>query len=241
MHPLGPLRARGFQAAVCHFEEVLLALVGPYKSERFSKVAARLLALRGFENFRQPEGLNPGDLAGRTSVSGAQALLERLLRRANEHGKGGRPTEASEVAVVLREPSAATSSSTELASIETSSDVTTTMDASRLIEIMTQASCEERWEQRQVEFKRRKLDGLGSRLTPRQAITALAKSQENGDVLPLLDQMVVDARWRCEGNPLRVQRQDCGPGSFIRCQALAIRSQLRCPPLKILAMSRGTS
>ena len=203
VHPLGLLRAGGFQAAACHFEEVLLALDGPYRSERLSKVAARLLALRSFENIRELEGLSSCYLAGWSSVCDAQAVLERLGRRTNEHGMVVNSTQTPEVTVTLRKTSAAASSSTEPANTNTLSDITTTMDASKDIEFMTQSSCEERWDQRKVESKRRKFDDLGFKLTPEQAITALTKSQESGELLPLLDQMVVDARREVRGKSLK--------------------------------------
>ena len=104
------------------------------------------------------------------------------------------------------------------------------MDASKDIELMTQLSCEEKWDQRKVESKRRKLDDLGSKLTPEQAITALAKSQESGEVLPLLDQMVVDARWEVRGKPLKSAASGLRAGQSYSVPVLGYPEAATLPP-----------
>ena len=85
-HPLGPLRAKGFRESCSHFLTYLLKEEEPYASEAFSSGAARLLALRGFENCRQLRGVSSVDVSGWTSNGGVQALLMRTVFRANNLG-----------------------------------------------------------------------------------------------------------------------------------------------------------
>ena len=78
-HPFGPKRARGFFAAVAHFESWLTERETGFESKPTVLEAARPLAFRGFENWRQVHGLSPCDLVGWSSRPATMALLRRML------------------------------------------------------------------------------------------------------------------------------------------------------------------
>ena len=86
VHPLGPLRARGYKESAAHFREWLALLDGAYASEEFAKLAARCFAFHGFENCRQLEGLSLVDIGGWSKVAGVQAFLSRAITAANTRG-----------------------------------------------------------------------------------------------------------------------------------------------------------
>ena len=146
---------------------------------------ASLLALRNFENIRQLEGLNSCDLVGWTSVCDARALLERLVRRANEDGMAGIPTPTSEAAVACRK------SSGQLDQCAGEHEYIVRYDANAAREQGHRAHeaviLRKRWDQRKRESKRHKLDGLGCKLTPQAGGYHLAKSQGSGDLITLLE------------------------------------------------------
>ena len=78
-HPCGPLRARGYTEAVKHFETWLKEFDHPYETPATCKEAAKQIAVRGFENWRQLEGLDIGDVAAWSRWPAAQALLTRVV------------------------------------------------------------------------------------------------------------------------------------------------------------------
>ena len=63
-HPLGPLKAHGFAEARRHFNKFLGEIEFPYVNDKFQDEAAIQIARRGFENFRQLQGLSRSDVQG---------------------------------------------------------------------------------------------------------------------------------------------------------------------------------
>ena len=152
-HPCGPLKAKGFKQALDHFRGWLERLDAPYDLPLACQRAAKAFAIRGFENWRQVEGLSPADVQGWSTHPPTKALLSRVVGLSASKFQAA----AGETAITPK----------DLA--EKEAVLGGGLNAEKLAGSLTLSNLQAAEQHNALECKRRKLDGLGSSVAPRRA------------------------------------------------------------------------
>ena len=191
-HPLGPLKAKGFAAARAHFITFFADLAAPYANERFEREAATQVALRGFENFRQLQGLSKTDVDAWSNCVGAQALICKAVMTASAGLRSLNTQTLSDTAV---EVSSKPEVSASLQGIGA--------NALQVATSLADCSLPDCSAERAQSMKRAKLDGVGTSLAPKMALRTLATAQQHKEIVPILDEMVWETKLEANGRSLK--------------------------------------
>ena len=171
-----------FKDTAVHFGEWLRMTEHVQPGETDAQAAAFAFSIRGFENWRQLEGLVQADLVGWSKCPRVQAMIVRSVARVNS-GTAGEPgsTASGSETLVL-------SSKTATSSSVTDEDARTFSDA------VTPQALAAREKALMSEKELMSLEGLGVSLGPQEAIASLKMAKDMFQVQPLLDKMVLSAK-----------------------------------------------
>ena len=117
-------RPRLFKDTALHFCEWLRLTERVQPSETDTQAAAFAFSIRGFENWRQLEGLAPEDLVGWSKCPRVQAMLVRSVARVNSGTAGESGSAASGSSALVLDSGTSSSSGDRYSKIATSSSVT---------------------------------------------------------------------------------------------------------------------
>ena len=191
-HPLGPVKAKGFAAARAHFIAVFADLAAPDANERFEREAANQMTCRGFENFRQRQGLSKADVDAWSNCVEAQVLICKAVETASAGLRSLNTQTQSDTAVKAGSKPVVSASMQGIGA--------NALQVASSLAKCSLPECSAEWEQ---SMQRTNLDGVETALAPKMALRTLANAQQHKEVVPPLDEMVWQAKLEANDRSLK--------------------------------------
>ena len=171
-----------FKDTACHFLNWLQLTERVVPACSDAQNASFAFAIRGFEDWRQLEGLSEADLLGWSQCSRVQAMIVRAVRRVNS-GVAGEAQSTAADSVSLSLTPANNPKSIQAA------------DASAFALSVTTQAASKRSEELLQEKSLMSLTELGESLRPQEAISRLEAARDMFQIRPLLSMMVFNAKF----------------------------------------------